>query len=485
MNVNKRLDRLKQWAGERMGGDVRTTVSDDFKSLEIEMGLRYDGMLSNPRIIISTIVDSIFLGMKANHNAMNAYVKSISKRSEGDEKDKVLPIGLMGSAMAAHGEDFEPDSEFGQCLIAMGRSNERIARIEEGYISKASSSWLDSLERSVAQMKEYAVRSTIHFVTGISVVNLMQAARKKLESRRLAYDTAAAKMEKAKREDFRSEEELRSQKAKYDEATEDVYRRMMDIKEAESDSVLDLTEFLEAELSYHERCREVLMQLKRDWPAGYDLRSTLPRSTLIHDRLNEPSRRYTRSRSNTGGSGRDQFNHITEENEAPPPQPPRPAIRPNRLVSGSVPQSPAKEVSGCDFGSNRPGVYRATTYDMSSRARDTSPASLYSMHRVPSDSLSIRNQRSQLRSVSRLATDTAADNSDASTYYSNDTNSPDRLQDESGASSYGSVPSRTFSAGTLSSLSGKKPPPPPPPSRAKKPPPPPPPMRRAANSSYT
>ncbi|KAI4153437.1 MAG: hypothetical protein LQ340_002309 [Diploschistes diacapsis] len=450
MNVNKRLDRLKQWAGERMGGDVRTTVSDDFKSLEIEMGLRYDGM-------------------KANHNAMNAYVKSISKRSEGDEKDKVLPIGLMGSAMAAHGEDFEPDSEFGQCLIAMGRSNERIARIEEGYISKASSSWLDSLERSVAQMKEYAVRSTIHFVTGISVVNLMQAARKKLESRRLAYDTAAAKMEKAKREDFRSEEELRSQKAKYDEATEDVYRRMMDIKEAESDSVLDLTEFLEAELSYHERCREVLMQLKRDWPAG----------------LNEPSRRYTRSRSNTGGSGRDQFNHITEENEAPPPQPPRPAIRPNRLVSGSVPQSPAKEVSGCDFGSNRPGVYRATTYDMSSRARDTSPASLYSMHRVPSDSLSIRNQRSQLRSVSRLATDTAADNSDASTYYSNDTNSPDRLQDESGASSYGSVPSRTFSAGTLSSLSGKKPPPPPPPSRAKKPPPPPPPMRRAANSSYT
>ena len=44
MNVNKRLDRLKQWAGERMGGDVRTTVSDDFKALEAEMGLRYDGM---------------------------------------------------------------------------------------------------------------------------------------------------------------------------------------------------------------------------------------------------------------------------------------------------------------------------------------------------------------------------------------------------------------------------------------------------------
>ena len=95
----------------------------------------------------------------------------------------------------------------------------------------------------------------------------MQTARKKLDSRRLAYDTAAAKMQKAKREDFRSEEELRSQKAKYDEASEDVYRRMMDIKEAEADSVLDLTEFLDAELDYYERCREVLLQLKRDWPA--------------------------------------------------------------------------------------------------------------------------------------------------------------------------------------------------------------------------
>ena len=43
MIVNKKLDRLKQWAGERMGGEVKTCVSEDFKVLEIEMGLRYDG----------------------------------------------------------------------------------------------------------------------------------------------------------------------------------------------------------------------------------------------------------------------------------------------------------------------------------------------------------------------------------------------------------------------------------------------------------
>ena len=62
-------------------------------------------------------------------------------------------------------------------------------------------------------------------------------------------------MQKAKKEDFRVEEELRSQKAKYEESSEDVYRRMLDIKEAEADSIQDLWSFLEAELTYYDRCR--------------------------------------------------------------------------------------------------------------------------------------------------------------------------------------------------------------------------------------
>ena len=74
-------------------------------------------------------------------------------------------------------------------------------------------------------------------------------------------------MQKAKKEDFRVEEELRSQKVKYEESNEDVYRRMEDIKEAEVESVQDLTAFLEAELAYFDKCREILLQLKRDWPA--------------------------------------------------------------------------------------------------------------------------------------------------------------------------------------------------------------------------
>lgn len=76
-------------------------------------------------------------------------------------------------------------------------------------------------------------------------------------------------MHKAKKEDFKTEEELRSQKAKYEESGEDVDRRMQDIIEAESSNIADLHQFLQAELAFHDRCREVLLQAKREWPLEF------------------------------------------------------------------------------------------------------------------------------------------------------------------------------------------------------------------------
>lgn len=49
---------------------------------------------------------------------MTAYVKALSKRSEGDDKEKTLPIAHLGSSMVTHGEDFDGNSEYGQCLTS-------------------------------------------------------------------------------------------------------------------------------------------------------------------------------------------------------------------------------------------------------------------------------------------------------------------------------------------------------------------------------
>ena len=47
---------------------------------------------------------------------------------------------------------------FAKCFEGMGKTNERIARIQETYVANATTNWLESLERSLAQMKEYQVR---------------------------------------------------------------------------------------------------------------------------------------------------------------------------------------------------------------------------------------------------------------------------------------------------------------------------------------
>ncbi len=44
MNVNKKFDRFKQWGRERIGSEVKTDSSEDFKMLEMEMQLRQEGM---------------------------------------------------------------------------------------------------------------------------------------------------------------------------------------------------------------------------------------------------------------------------------------------------------------------------------------------------------------------------------------------------------------------------------------------------------
>ncbi|GKT80272.1 BAR domain-containing protein [Colletotrichum tofieldiae] len=398
MNFTKKFDRAFQWAGEKMGSESKTGQTDEFRNLEMEMQLRYDGM---ERLQKST----------------NTYVKWIARRGEAfEDKEKGLPIAFVGRMMISHGEEFEPDSEFGACLLC----------IQENYASEVTDNWLVSVERSLAMMKEY------------------QAARKKLESRRLAYDASISKMQKAKREDFRLEEELRTARAKYEEAGEDVMRRMQDIKDAEADNVRDLTSLLDAELSYHERCTEELRRLRQNWAGG-----------------NAPSsptdRRYNngRGRSNTARSFNDysaRGNHQVEEE--PEPMPVRMPIRSNR--------SDAKYGASADT-TPRPSIARAQTFQGPAAADRRSVAATPP---VPSVS-HIGSLRGNLRPTGRpLASDVFADRDDDHMTMSGSGSPEWNDRSASPATSMGSSLTRS-----TSNLQSKKAPPPPP-SRAKKPAPP-------------
>lgn len=89
---------------------------------------------------------------------MNQYVKWMGRHLDpAEDREKALPVGYLGRTMVGHGEEFQPDSEFGNCLITMGRANERISAIQESFVGDATATWLESLERSLATMKEYQV----------------------------------------------------------------------------------------------------------------------------------------------------------------------------------------------------------------------------------------------------------------------------------------------------------------------------------------
>jgi hypothetical protein len=58
MNINKKLDRVKQWAGEKMGAESKTNVSEEFKALEMEMTLRHDGTIPSFGLRVKKILTS-------------------------------------------------------------------------------------------------------------------------------------------------------------------------------------------------------------------------------------------------------------------------------------------------------------------------------------------------------------------------------------------------------------------------------------------
>lgn len=309
-------------------------------------------------------------------------------------------------------------------------------------------------------------------------------------------------MQKAKREDFRLEDELRAAKAKYEESSEDVLRRMQDIKEVETETVNDLTNFLDAELEYHERCAEELRRARASWPAGQASVPTIRGGREPSDYGGSMSRRQSqsqsqqsvsRSRSNTAQSarsnGHDRVDRwarqdVYDEEPEPQPEPVRMPIRSNRSERSnsylSTQAAPRTE-------SPRPGINRASTYGSAydngngssvspSRTSPTSyrkppsPPSLARPNTLPAPQ-NIGSLRGNLRPVSRISTnsnsDVFGDDYDGANS-SLSGGSPEYDRSESPATSYGSLSRTTSNVG----LAGKKAPPPPPPSRAKKPPPP-------------
>ena len=432
--------------------------------------------------------------MERLQRSMNQYVKWMGRHLEpSEDKEKALPVGYLGRTMVGHGEEFHPESEFGNCLVTMGRANERVSAIQETFVGEATTSWLESLERSLTVMREYQVSYFPQPSPLKQPANRrLQTARKKLETRRLNYDTSMGRVHKAKRDDFRLEEELRGAKAKYEESSEDVLRRMQDIQDMEAEATRDLTHFLDAELEYHERAAEELRRVRQNWPSNVS-----PSYSPVERRPTQ------RSRASTTQSYNDRLSRTTtfeaESSTAPPVRMP---VRPansrmhsfTQQADGPVVRPTIGKSSYTTSASFQGGA--TLTRERGASVSSTPTAAAHNM------GTNVGALRGQLRPVSRIVTapiptgavrdsnnnDVFADRDDDSG--ASDTGSPSwgNRSTSSSTTSVGSL-SRTPSNnavmgsgnGNFNGLGGlKKAPPPPPPSRAKKPPPPVPARREVA-----
>lgn len=97
--------------------------------------------------------------MEKLQKSMTVYVKSLSKRNEVEDKEKILPVGYLGQTMIHHGEDFEPDSEFGNCLISTYTAWNRGSLIDRTQV------WAEQMRKSLGSKK---VTSTVPPTAGSS-----------------------------------------------------------------------------------------------------------------------------------------------------------------------------------------------------------------------------------------------------------------------------------------------------------------------------
>ncbi|THC95522.1 hypothetical protein EYZ11_004994 [Aspergillus tanneri] len=227
---------------------------------------------------------------------------------------------------------------------------------------------------------------------------------------------------------------------------------------------------MEAQLDYHEKCTEVLLQIRNEWPSRHSQTPTLN------------GRRIGRARSNTAHSFQDRCEPLQEELTNGTDQ--RPIIRSNRSPSSHFAES--RETYAPDTPPQRPILNRITTFEGPTQLRqEHSSASPHWPSRTASENAITRRNSIQNRSIPRVPADPHMDY--PGEFRSQNGTSPERLyygRSESPASSYGGEVSRRASSTTLNNAGlHKKAPPPPPPSRAKKPAPPPPPMKKTILSA--
>ncbi|KAJ2542034.1 hypothetical protein EV175_006091, partial [Coemansia sp. RSA 1933] len=226
--IKRGIGKLGQRTGELLGIDSgsKIEVSEEFKDLLFETDHRHTG------------TENV-------HAALQLYSNQMLKKKDASDNSK-LKLYLwenLGTSMTRLGTGLPKDSPYGRAMREFGQAQERMSEQQLEFVNIAREGWMPSLQRSLDDFKEYV------------------ALQKKLESRRSEYDSKLVKFQKARKDNTTVEDELRTAQVRYEDAYDDLARRMLTMQDQETECLREAFHFYQAQLAFHQKCAEELARL--------------------------------------------------------------------------------------------------------------------------------------------------------------------------------------------------------------------------------
>ena len=162
----------------------------------------------------------------------------------GTTKEKILHTEALARVM----NDVDLGGSLGDGLGKYGQTRTKLAIAQEAFGQRLGEGSMAGLDSAKAVVDEY------------------KAMRKKLDSRRLTLDASLYRLKTAKKDHFTLEHEVNMAQERFDEVQEETIARLETVAGCEEQLFADFTEFVDAELEYFTKCKEIMEDLKSSWP---------------------------------------------------------------------------------------------------------------------------------------------------------------------------------------------------------------------------
>ncbi|CAL4064042.1 unnamed protein product [Meganyctiphanes norvegica] len=222
----KNISKANQLMKEKIGSAQGTVFDEDFMEMERKVDIYYE--------MTAELEEKTkeFLQPNSETRAKMSSAKGIYPQ----------PQGILGECMVEYGKQLDEDGIYAKALVETGESMKQVADIKYNLDDRINMNFVDPLH----QLSKKDLKEVMHH-------------RKKLQSRRLDFDSKQRKRDKigsnVTDEDFKLAED------KFAESWHLAQMGMNNFLENDVEKVTQLAVFAESNLEYHKQCGEILEAL--------------------------------------------------------------------------------------------------------------------------------------------------------------------------------------------------------------------------------